>query len=243
VSTHERTGAGSGDGAGSGPVPVVTVDGPGGSGKGSLSVRLSSALGFDLLDSGALYRLTALSALRHDIALDDAPALAALASDLDVSFRTGNGDPPVLATLDGEDVNRELRSERCGDAASRVAVHVPVRDALLARQRAFRQATGLVADGRDMGTVVFPDARLKLFLTASLRVRAQRRYKQLIAKGISASLHDLYEEIQERDRRDMNRAVAPLSPAADAVVIDTSNESLDAVFERVMRLARERIAG
>jgi cytidylate kinase len=243
VSAHNRTGVCHGSGAGSGPVPVVTVDGPSGSGKGSLSVRLSSALGFALLDSGALYRLTALSALRRDVALDDAPGLAALACDLNVGFCIGDGDPPVLATLDGEDVNRELRSERCGDAASRVAAHVPVRDALLARQRAFRQAPGLVADGRDMGTVVFPDARLKLFLTASLRVRAQRRYKQLIAKGISASLHDLCEEIQGRDRRDMNRAVAPLSPAADAVVIDTSNELLAAVFERVMKLVRERIAG
>ena len=185
----------------------------------------------------------ALSALRRDVALDDAAAVAELARRLDVSFRVGRGDPPALATLDGEDVDRELRSERCGDAASRVAAHASVRESLLARQRAFRQAPGLVADGRDMGTVVFPDACLKLFLTASPQERAQRRYKQLIAKGISASLHGLFEEIEERDRRDTNRAVAPLAPAADAVVVDTSDVSLDAVFDRVLKLALERIPG
>jgi len=228
-------------GRGAEPTPVLTVDGPSGSGKGSLAVRLSRALGFGLLDSGALYRLTALSALRRGVALDDAPGLAELARDLRVTFRIGHGDPPVLATLDGEDVDRELRSERCGNAASQVAPHALVRGALLVRQRAFRQPPGLVADGRDMGTVVFPDARLKLFLTASAQERAQRRYKQLIAKGISASLHDLYEEIQERDRRDTDRAVAPLRPAEDAVFIDTSSVPLEAVFERVMELARERI--
>ena len=221
---------------------VVTVDGPSGAGKGSLAVRLSGALGFALLDSGALYRLTALSALRHAVALDDAAALAELARNLDVSFRLGDGDPAVLATLDGEDVNQELRSERCGDAASQVAVHAPVREALLARQRAFRRAPGLVADGRDMGTVVFPDAPLKLFLTASAKERARRRHKQLIAKGISASLRGLRKEIQERDRRDTERLVAPLKPAKDAIVFETSNVSLDDVFERAMELVRERIA-
>ena len=224
-------------------IPVLTVDGPSGSGKGSLGVRLSHALGFGLLDSGALYRLTALSALRSGVALGDERALANLARDLNVEFRIGKGDPPVLATLDGEDVDQELRSERCGDAASRVAAYAAVREALLARQRAFRRAPGLVADGRDMGTVVFPDAALKLFLTASAQERAQRRYKQLIAKGISASLLGLYEEIQERDRRDTERAVAPLSAALDAVVIDTSSVPLEAVFERVMKLARERFTG
>ena len=223
-------------------VSVVTVDGPSGAGKGSLAARLSGALGFGLLDSGALYRLTALSALRRSVALDDAAALAKLARELDVSFRLADGDPPVLATLDGEDVNQQLRSERCADAASQVAVHGLVREALLARQRAFRRAPGLVADGRDMGTVVFPDASLKLFLTAHAQERAQRRHKQLIAKGISASLHDLCEEIQERDRRDSERLVAPLRPAKDAIVIETSDVSLNDVFDRVIELVRERIA-
>jgi cytidylate kinase len=222
-------------------VSVVTVDGPSGAGKGSLAARLSGALGFGLLDSGALYRLTALNALRRSVALDDAVTLAKLARDLDVSFRLTDGDPPVLATLDGEDVNQELRSERCADAASQVAVHESVREALLTRQRAFRRAPGLVADGRDMGTVVFPDASLKLFLTARAQERAQRRHKQLIAKGISASLHSLCEEIQERDRRDTERLVAPLKPAKDAIVIETSDVSLNDVFERVMELVHERI--
>lgn len=222
--------------------PVVTIDGPSGAGKGSLAVRLSRSLGFDLLDSGALYRLTALSAIRRGINLADEAEVASLARNLAVSFRIGGGDPPVLATLDGEDVDRELRTESCGDAASRVAALGAVREALLARQRAFCRPPGLVADGRDMGTVVFPGACLKLFLTASSEVRAQRRYKQLIAKGISASLHGLCEEIQERDRRDTDRAVAPLRPAEDAVVVDTSNVSPDELFEQAIKLARESIA-
>jgi cytidylate kinase len=229
-------------GAARGAVSVLTVDGPSGAGKGTLAVRLSGALGFGLLDSGALYRLTALKALRHDIALDDAAAVARLALALNVSFRLGDGDPPVLATLDGENVDQELRSERCGDAASRVAAHAAVRDALLARQHAFRSAPGLVADGRDMGTVVFPDARLKLFLTASAQERAHRRYKQLIAKGISASLYGLCEEIKERDRRDTERLIAPLKPAEDAVIIETSDVPLDVVFERAMKLVCERFS-
>jgi cytidylate kinase len=223
-------------------VPVVTIDGPSGAGKGSLAVRLSYALGFDLLDSGALYRLTALSAMRRGIDLANEAELAELARNLEVSFRIGSGDPPVLATLDGEDVDRELRTESCGDAASRVAALGGVREALLDRQRAFCRPPGLIADGRDMGTVVFPDACLKLFLTASSEVRAQRRYKQLIAKGISASLHGLCEEIQERDRRDTERAVAPLKPAVDAVVVDTSEVSPDVLFEQAVKLARECIA-
>lgn len=222
-------------------VPVIAVDGPSGSGKGSLCRRLSAALGFNLLDSGALYRLTALSALRQGVALDDAPVLARVASGLNVAFRVGDGDPPVRALLDGEDVDRELRSERCGGAASQVAAVPAVRGALLERQRAFRRPPGLVADGRDMGTVVFPDAALKLFLTASAEERASRRYKQLIAKGISASLRDLLTDIRERDLRDSKRSMAPLVPAADAVVLDTGGMPPDAVFEQALGLVRQRL--
>jgi len=229
--------------SGSAPaVPVIAVDGPSGSGKGTLARRLSDALGFHLLDSGALYRLTALSALRRAVALDDAAALAALARGLDVRFRLGAGDPPVQALLDGERVDRELRGERCGEAASRVAAVPAVREALLERQRAFRRPPGLVADGRDMGTVVFPDAAIKLFLTASAEERARRRHKQLIEKGISASLPALLRDIRERDRRDRERSVAPLAPAADAVELDTTGECADRVYARAMALVRERLA-
>lgn len=222
-------------------VPVIAVDGPSGSGKGSLCRQLSAALGFNLLDSGVLYRLTALSALRQGVALDDAMALAQVALGLNVAFRVGDGDPPVRALLDGEDVDRELRSEACGGAASRVAAVPAVRRALLERQRAFRRPPGLVADGRDMGTVVFPDAALKLFLTASAEERASRRYKQLIAKGISASLRDLLTNIRERDLRDRERSMAPLVPAADAVVLDTGGVAPDAVFEQAFALVRQRL--
>jgi CMP/dCMP kinase len=222
-------------------VPVIAVDGPSGSGKGSLCRRLSAALGFHLLDSGALYRLTALSALRQGIALDDAAALVRVALALDITFRVGDGDPPVRALLDGEDVDRELRSEACGGAASQVAAVPAVRHALLERQRAFRRRPGLVADGRDMGTVVFPDAALKLFLTASAKERASRRYKQLIAKGISASLRDLLTDIRERDLRDSERSTAPLVPAADAVLLETDGVAPDAVFERALALVRQRL--
>lgn len=224
-----------------GEVPVLAVDGPSGSGKGSLCRRLSRALAFNLLDSGALYRLTALSALRREIPLDDAQSLAQVALELNVEFRVDDGDPPVRALLDGEDVDRELRSERCGGAASQVAALPAVRRALLDRQRAFRRPPGLVADGRDMGTVVFPDAALKLFLTASAEERANRRYKQLIAKGISASLRDLLTDIRERDLRDSERSTAPLVPAADAVVLNTSGMPLDVVFEQALALVRQRL--
>jgi cytidylate kinase len=221
------------------PVPVITVDGPSGSGKGGLCQRLSEALGFHLLDSGALYRLTALAALRSGVSLDDAPALARVAEALDVVFRVTDGDPPVQAVLEGEAVDQELRAEECGDAASRVAALEPVRAALMARQRAFRRSPGLVADGRDMGTVVFPDAPLKLYLTASPEERARRRYNQLIEKGISASLPRLLGEITERDRRDSERSVAPLKPALDAILIDTTDALLDDVFRHAMSLVQE----
>jgi CMP/dCMP kinase len=219
--------------------PVITVDGPSGSGKGTVSRLVAERLGWHWLDSGALYRLVALAALRRDMALDDVAAVAGLARNLDVRFEVdADGAPAIL--LDGAPVGAELRTEQAGNAASRVAALQPVRDALLARQRAFRQAPGLVADGRDMGTVVFPDAPLKVFLTASCEERARRRYKQLKEQGLSANLHALSEELAERDRRDAGRSVAPLKPADDAVVLDSTHLDIDAVLEQVLRLAEER---
>jgi cytidylate kinase len=219
------------------------VDGPTGSGKGTLCHRLSEALGFHILDSGALYRLTALAARRAGVALDDAPALADIARNLDFSFRVGSGDPPVLAFLDGCNVDRSLRSESAGEDASRVAAIPAVREALLERQRAFRAVPGLVADGRDMGTTVFPDAVVKIFITASPEARARRRYNQLKAKGIDVSLPALLEDIAIRDRRDGERSASPVRAAEDAVVIDTTDLAQDDVFERVMAIVASRGLG
>jgi cytidylate kinase len=196
-------------------------------------------LSFHLLDSGALYRLVALGAEQQAVAMDDAPALARLAANLDVDFALGDDDV-ASPLLHGRAVGAELRSERCGDNASRIAGYGAVRQALLARQRAFRRPPGLVADGRDMGTVVFPGAGLKIFLTASVEERAQRRYKQLIAKGIGVNLAPLLGEISARDKRDRERSVAPMKPASDAVVIDTTALGIDDVFTQVMKIASER---
>jgi cytidylate kinase len=205
-------------------VPVIAVDGPAASGKGTIAAGVAAALGFHLLDSGSLYRLVALKAIEDGIGLSAESALADAALDLDATFSDGT------IRLDGRDVTAAIREERVSAAASRVAVHPRVRTALLARQRAFRRLPGLVADGRDMGTVVFPDARLKVFLTASPEERARRRYKQLIEKGISGNIDSLLLDIRERDARDAGRSVAPLAPAADAVVLDTSGMSIgDAV--------------
>ncbi|HET9340685.1 MAG TPA: (d)CMP kinase [Casimicrobiaceae bacterium] len=209
-------------------VPVIAIDGPAASGKGTVAARVARALGFHLLDSGALYRLVGLAALRAGIGLDDAAGLGRLATGLDVRFEPGR----VL--LDGEDVTLAIREEAVSAAASRVAVYPAVRAALVDRQRAFRQPPGLVADGRDMGTVLFPDAACKVFVTATPEARAERRYKQLIEKGISASIEGLLHEIRMRDARDGERAAAPLRPADDAVILDTTDLTIDAAVAFVL---------
>lgn len=217
--------------------PVIAVDGPGGSGKGTVTQMLARRLGWHLLDSGALYRLTALAALRQGVSLEDVDGLVEVAAGLDVAFEpTGPGEP-VRVILEGEDVTSEVRTEACGDNASRVAVIQPVRDALLQRQRDFQQPPGLVADGRDMGTVVFPDADTKIFLTASAEVRAERRYRQLKDAGVDVNIDALLKEIRARDERDINRSAAPLRPAEDAQVIDSTGLSIEEVLDRVMAAA------
>ena len=224
-------------------VPVIAIDGPVGSGKGTVSHRVAAALGFRLLDSGALYRVLALAARLRGGSLDDGESLARLAQRLDTAFVPADGDveSPVRTLLDGVDVSGDIRSEQCGNDASRVSGHPEVRDALLARQRGFRRAPGLVADGRDMGSVVFPDAPVKVFLTATARTRAERRHKQLMAKGVDVSVARLSREMAQRDRRDRERAVAPLKPAEDAVVVDSTGLDVDAVVARVIEIARLRM--
>ena len=209
-------------------VPVITIDGPTASGKGTVAHRVAKALGWAVLDSGALYRLTALAALNRGLSAEDEPAVARVAETLDVRFE----GPHVY--LEGVEVDHEIRREEVGNFASRVAAFPGVRQALLERQRAFRLAPGLVADGRDMGTVVFPDAPLKVFLVADVVARAQRRCKQLIEKGISANLDDLLRDMRERDARDMGRTTAPLAPAADAHVLDSSNLTVAETVQAIL---------
>ncbi|MBT8090619.1 MAG: (d)CMP kinase [Gammaproteobacteria bacterium] len=215
------------------PVPVIAIDGPSGSGKGTIARRVAKSLGWHLLDSGALYRLVALSAGKAGVALDDVDGLARIAGALDVQFDS-NANGSERIRLDGEDVTDEVRTEETGAGASRVAAIPAVRDELLARQRAFRQAPGLVADGRDMGTHVFSDAPLKIYLTASAEERARRRHKQLKDKGMDVSLAALSRDIEYRDQRDSERSVAPLRPAKDARILDSSGRSIEAVTQTVL---------
>ena len=215
-------------------IPVVTLDGPGGVGKGTISAMAAQNLGWHYLDSGALYRLTGLACVQKGIDLEseeDRDEVAETAANLDVKFLPEGG---IL--LENQEVEPLIRTEIAGNNASKVAAIPEVRDALFKRQKDFLQAPGLVADGRDMGTTIFPDALLKIFLTASAEERAKRRYKQLIEKGNSVTLKNLYEEIQQRDERDMNRSASPLIPADDAHIIDTSTMSIDEVFQEVMHL-------
>jgi CMP/dCMP kinase len=220
-------------------VPIVTIDGPSSSGKGTISRIVASRVGWQLLDSGALYRLVALGGILKDLDPDDVEEHVAVARSMRVEFGSvGTGEERVL--LDGRDVTQKIRTEQAGAGASRVAAWPAVRTALTDRQRSFAQPPGLVADGRDMGTVIFPGAQLKVFLTATAEERAQRRHKQLIGKGPAASLAALSREIAERDLRDSTRQVAPLKPAPDAVLLDSTGLSIEAVVERVISLGRER---
>ncbi len=214
------------------PAPVITIDGPSGTGKGTIAGLLSARLGWHCLDSGALYRVLGLAAERRGVSLEDADAVAEVAAGLPVAFASGR------VFLDDEDVSDAIRTEQAGTAASRVAVHPPARDALLQRQRAMARPPGLVADGRDMGTVVFPSAPLKIFLDASAEVRADRRYKQLKGKGLDAKLCALVEDIRARDARDRSRSVAPLCAAEDAVVVDSTAMSIEEVLDRVLKEVR-----
>ncbi len=221
-------------------VSVITIDGPSGSGKGTISRAVARSLGWALLDSGALYRLVALAARRASISLDDAAALGRLAERFNIRFGSSQSGEEVV-WLDDEDVTRAIRTEGAGNDASKVAALAPVRAALLERQRRFAVPPGLVADGRDMGTVVFPKADVKIFLTASPAERALRRYKQLKEKGVTANLAALSLEIAERDERDSTRSASPLVASADATMLDTTGMSVDDVIERVLRIARALI--
>jgi len=218
-------------------IPVIAIDGPSASGKGTVASEVARALGFHYLDSGALYRLATLAALRGHVDLDDEQALAQSTARMHVEFRTGS------VWLDGEEVTEALRTEEVSAAASRVAARPLVRRALLDRQRGFRRVPGLVADGRDMGSVVFPDAPLKVFLTAAVATRAARRHKQLMEKGMYAKIEDVVEELARRDERDMSRPVAPLRHYPDAVFLDTTGLSIEEAVQAILGRWRERARG
>jgi len=219
-------------------IPVLTIDGPSGSGKGTVAQRMAKELGWHYLDSGAIYRVLAQAARKHQLDLTDELGIAKLAQQLDVTFVVE--DDTLVVLLEGQDVSTQIRSEQAGNAASKVAALPQVRAALLERQYAFRQAPGLVTDGRDMGTVVFPDAPYKVFLNASAEERAKRRHKQLKEKGIESNLAGLVAEISERDQRDRQRTVAPLRPADDAIELDSTSLGIDDVFHRVRAICADR---
>jgi cytidylate kinase len=223
-------------------VQVVTIDGPSGSGKGTVAQILAGRLGWHYLDSGALYRVLGLMAARRKVSLEDEPALSRLAATLGIGFVPQPDGSPAKVTVDGQDVSTELRTETTGELASRVAVLLAVRAALLQKQHDFRQNPGLITDGRDMGTTVFPDALLKVFLTASAEVRAERRYKQLKEKGFDANLAAILGEIRHRDARDTDRSVSPLKPADDAWILDSSTLGTSEVVEAVSRRLQARLA-
>ena len=218
-------------------VPVIAIDGPSASGKGTVAERVAAALGFHYLDSGALYRLATLNALRRQVPLDDTEALATATRELEISFRDGK------LWLQGQDVTEAARTEAVSTATSRVAASAGVREALLERQRRCRAGPGLVADGRDMGSVVFPDAVLKVFLTADVATRAERRHKQLMAKGMCAKMPDVVEELRQRDARDSTRPVAPLKHYPDALFLDTTRLTIDQAVGQVLAWYRERVPG
>ncbi|MFC0444927.1 (d)CMP kinase [Pseudidiomarina halophila] len=222
-------------------IPVITIDGPGGAGKGTVSRILADQLGWHLLDSGAIYRVLALAALHHDFAPDDEESLVALASNLDVKFEVENEKSLTHIILEGEDVTMSIRTEAVGNMASKIAALPRVREALLRRQRAFRELPGLIADGRDMGTVVFPNAAAKVFLTATAEERADRRHKQLLEKGFTAKIDQLIAEIKERDERDMNRSVAPLKAAEDSLYVDSTDLSIDEVVDQILQFAHGKL--
>jgi cytidylate kinase len=222
-------------------LPIITVDGPVGSGKGTLSVMLAEKLGFNLLDSGAIYRVLALALKKHNIDLHDESKISQEAVNLNVEFKATTLGQPAAVILDGKDVSLEIRQEQCGSLASEISKYPAVRAALMGRQRSFLKPPGLVADGRDMGTVVFPDANLKFFLTASQEVRAQRRFDQLKYKDSHITFEQLLEEIKIRDDRDINRSLSPLKPAADAIIINSSAMTLDQVFAQILVLVSKRI--
>ena len=221
-------------------IPVIAVDGPVGAGKGTVSGQVARRLGFHLLDSGAIYRVLALASLRRGLSFGDRDEVVGLARGLDVRFERGPGGEGLEVLFEGEEVSTLIRDEGCGQRSSRLAADPAVREALLERQRAFRRPPGLVADGRDMGTVVFPDAPLKVYLTASIEERARRRHKQLVAKGFGVSLAHLLGEISLRDKRDQERPAAPLRPAKDAIVIDTTPHGVESVVELVMNAVEAR---
>ena len=222
-------------------IPVITVDGPSGAGKGTVCSHLANWLAWNFLDSGALYRILAVAAEKHHLAANNESVIAELAESLDVVFDRPQPGKDVTVIFEGNDVSQEIRTEKCGNSASQIAALPEVRSALLERQRKFRQKPGLVADGRDMGTVVFADAPLKIYLIASAAERAKRRYKQLKQKGFSVNLPRLTADIAERDTRDSQRTISPLKPADDAIVVDTTTLEISTVIQKIEKLVRETL--